>query len=300
MAAPVILITGASSGIGEATALLFARHGYRVVLAARRMDRLEALAAEIRARGGEALPVEADVTRQADIQRLVDSALEAYRQIDILFNNAGFGRLDWLENLDPDRDIEAQLRVNLLGVILVTRLVLPHMIARRSGHIINMGSIAGLVATPTFSIYAASKFGMRGFTDSLRREVGVYGIKVSAIYPGGVWTEFSSHTGGSRKTRIGTPSLLKLEASQVAEAVLGLARHPRRSVVIPWPMQIGVWLAALFPGLSDWIIGQVFVRRERGLPARLSLPPVSKPALAVMLTTLAGLAALQYWKRNRR
>ncbi len=300
MAAPVILITGASSGIGEATALLFARHGYRVVLAARRMDRLEALAAEIRARGGEALPVEADVTRQADIQRLVDSALEAFGQIDILFNNAGFGRLDWLENLDPDRDIEAQLRVNLLGVILVTRLVLPHMIARRSGHIINMGSIAGLVATPTFSIYAASKFGMRGFTDSLRREVGVYGIKVSAIYPGGVWTEFSSHTGGSRKTRIGTPSLLKLEASQVAEAVLGLARHPRRSVVMPWPMQIGVWLAALFPGLSDWIIGQVFVRRERGLPARISPPPVSRSALAVMLTTLAGLAALQYWKRNRR
>lgn len=299
MSVPVILITGASSGIGEATARLFAQNGYRVVVAARRMDRLRALTDEIRSQGGEALPVACDVTQQEDIRRLVDETLSTYGQIDILFNNAGFGRLDWLENLDPDRDIEEQLKVNLLGLILVTRLVLPHMIERRSGTIINMASIAGLVATPTYSIYAASKYAVRGFTDALRREVGVFGIHVSAIYPGGVRTEFSSHTGKQRKTGIGTPSLLRLEAEDVAKVVFRVARHPRRSVVIPWPMQIGVWLTILFPGLSDWVIEQSFVRPERGLPRQVSSPPVSKRGLGLLMAILAGLVTLRLWRQHK-
>jgi NADP-dependent 3-hydroxy acid dehydrogenase YdfG len=112
---PVILITGASSGIGAATARLFARHGYRLVLAARRMERLQSLADEIHAQGGQALPVRADVSRLEDIHCLVDTTLQEYGQIDILFNNAGFGRLNWLESLEPHQDIQAQIEVNLLG-----------------------------------------------------------------------------------------------------------------------------------------------------------------------------------------
>ncbi len=117
-----------------------------------------------------------------------------------LLNNAGFGHLGWLEDLDPVHDIQAQLQVNLVAVIQMAREVLPHMIERRSGHIINMASVAGLVASPTYSVYAASKFGMRGFSEALRREVGVFGIHVSALYPGGVRTEFKEHTGAQRKT----------------------------------------------------------------------------------------------------
>jgi short-subunit dehydrogenase len=262
---PVILITGASSGIGAATARLFAREGYRVAMAARRFDRLQALADEIKAGEGQALPIAADVSRRETIQPMVQAALEAYGQIDLLFNNAGFGRLGWLEALDPVKDIEDQLRVNALGLIHTTQAVLPHMIERRSGQIINMSSMAGWIATPTYSIYAASKFAVRGFTEALRREVGVWGIKVSVIYPGSVVTEFKAHAGISRKTGITTPAVLRLNTDQVARAVLSLARRPRPSLVLPGYMRLAVWANLLFPGLVDRIIEARFTRPERGL-----------------------------------
>jgi hypothetical protein len=262
---PVILVTGASSGIGEATARFFGERGYRVVLAARRFDRLEALSAAIRDRGGKALPVAADISKLEDIQNLVKTALDEFGQIDVLFNNAGFGRLAWLEKLDPVKDIDAQLKVNLLGVIQTTRAVLPHMIERRSGHIVNMASMAGLVATPTYSIYAAGKFAVRGFSEALRREVGVYGIHVSVIYPGGVKTEFGGHTGAKLRTRATTPASLKLTPEQVASAVFDVVRRPRRTVVLPWVMTFAAWGNALFPGLVDWLIEKRFTRPERGL-----------------------------------
>ncbi len=180
----VVLITGASSGIGAAAARLFAAEGCRVVLAARRLDRLEQLASELRGAGAEALPLELDVSDPQQIERVVQSTVAAFGSIDILFNNAGFGRFNWLEDLDPAQDIAPQIAVDLLGMILMSRAVLPHMYGRHSGHIINMSSVAGWVATPLYSIYAASKFGVRGFTESLRREAAPMGVKVSAIYPG--------------------------------------------------------------------------------------------------------------------
>lgn len=262
---PVILVTGASSGIGEATARLFAQEGYHVAMGARRLNRLEALANEIQANGGQALPVKADMTRLDDIHNLVNSTLDHFGQIDVLFNNAGFGRLNWLENLDPVEDIEALLRVNLIAVIQTAREVLPHMIQRRSGHIINMASLAGLVATPTYTVYAASKFAVRGFSEALRREVGVYGVHVSAIYSGAVRTEFDMHTGKKRKTGRTTPASLRLDAAEVARAVLSVAQRPRRGLVIPWPMHFAVWVNAMFPGLVDQLIEQRFTRPERGL-----------------------------------
>jgi NADP-dependent 3-hydroxy acid dehydrogenase YdfG len=263
---PVILISGASSGIGAATARLFASQGYRVALAARRIERLEELATEIRQGGGQALPIQTDVSRLEDIQALVKHALENFGQIDLLFNNAGFGRLDWLENLDPRSDVQALLQVNLLGQMWMTQAVLPHMIARRQGHIINMASVAGLVAAPTYSLYAASKFGLHGFSQALRREVSVYGIHVSAIYPGGVDTEFSQHARIHRKTGTTTPAWLRLSAEDVARSVFDLARRPRRMLVIPRLMLLAVWANALFPGAVDWVIERRFVSRERNSP----------------------------------
>jgi len=262
---PVLLVTGASSGIGEATARLFAKQGYRVVLAARRRERLETLAEEIRGKGEEALPIIADVADLRQIEQLVATTLSHYGKIDILFNNAGIGRLNWLENLDPLADIEAQIRVNFLGLVHTTRAVLPHMIARRSGHIINMASMAGYLATPTYTIYAASKFAVRGFSDALRREVGVYGIHVSGVYPGGVNTEFARYARAKRKTGITTPARLRLSAEQVANCVYDVARRPRRAVLIPAPMRLVAWIGFFFPGFVDWIIERRFTRPERGL-----------------------------------
>lgn len=262
---PVILITGASSGIGEATARLFARHGYRVGLAARRFERLQALASEIDPSGERALPIATDVSNLEDIQKMVRTTLDGFGQIDVLLNNAGFGRFGWLETLDPERDIESLLKVNLLAVIQSAHAVLPHMISRQSGHIINISSLAGFIATPTYSIYATSKFAVRGFTDALRREVGVYGIKVSGIYPGSVKTEFRDRAGTQRKTGITMPESLRLSAENVASAVLGVVRRPRRSVILPWYMRFSVLINALVPGLIDLIVERNFVRKERDL-----------------------------------
>jgi NADP-dependent 3-hydroxy acid dehydrogenase YdfG len=262
---PVVIITGASSGIGEAAARRFGIEGYRVVLAARRLDRLQALQGEIEAAGGEALAVETDVSDHKSIQALVDRTLETYGQIDVLFNNAGFGRTKWLEELDPEKDITAQIQVNLTGVIQATRAVLPHMIARKQGSIINMASLAAFVATPTYSVYAASKFGLRGFSDALRREVGVYGIRVSVIYPGGVSTEFGSHTGAQRKTGIQTPKALVQTPEDVARAVVAAARRPVRALILPAISRLGVLFSAALPWLTDWLQETYFTKPERGI-----------------------------------
>ncbi|HZM24351.1 MAG TPA: SDR family NAD(P)-dependent oxidoreductase, partial [Anaerolineales bacterium] len=210
----IVIVTGASSGIGEATAREFAKEGAKVVLAARRVDRLEALAKEIApmGTGSEALVVQADLSKLEDIQSLVTKTLEKYGRIDVLVNNAGFGRLDWLENLDPVKDIQSQFDVNVMGVIQTTRQALPVMIKQRSGHVINMCSMAGLVATPTYTIYAACKHAVHGFSEALRREVKPWGIDVSMIYPGGVTTEFGSHAGIKRKTNATTPRFMLLTA----------------------------------------------------------------------------------------
>ncbi len=260
-ASPVILITGASSGIGAATARLFGiEKGYRVVLAARRVERLQALADEIQAAGGEALAVETDLTEYEQITHLVASTLEQYGQIDVLFNNAGFGRLKWLEQLDPQRDIAAQLQLNLTALIQIAQLVLPHMIARRSGHIINMASVSGWIATPTYSVYAASKFGVRGFTEALRREANIRGIQVSGIYPGPVETEFSHHTEVKEKISVPKLPFLRLTAPQVAAVVWRLTQRPRSGVIIPWPMGIFSWLNLLLPGIVDRILQKSYSR----------------------------------------
>lgn len=261
---PVILITGASSGIGAATARLFPQKGYRVVLAARRVERLQSLAEEIRSGGGEALPVPTDVTQLDEIERLVSTTILEYGQIDVLFNNAGSGRMQWLEELESERDIESKLRVNLHGSIQATRFVLPHMLERKRGHIINMGSVISLIATPTYSIYAATKFGLRGFTDSLRREVGVMGIRVSGIYPGGAETEFADHMGREPGSPT-TPKFLRLSSDDVARTVWSLVRRPRRMVVIPRVMWLPIWINIFFPGIVDWSIDQFFTRRQRGM-----------------------------------
>jgi len=248
----VVLITGASSGFGEDAARLFAQEGCRVVLAARRMEKLETLAEEIRAQGGIAMPIRLDVIQQAQIDEMVATVLKEYGRIDILYNNAGFGRLDWLENLDPIQDINTQIDVNLRGLIQVTRAVLPHMERQRSGTIINMSSVAGRTAAPLYTVYAATKFGVRGFSEALRREVKPFGINVCTIYPGGASTEFSQHSGNSNfKRSVKTPSWLRMTSEYVANKVVGLAKHPRRTLVVPWWMQPVIWLDAHMPWLVD-------------------------------------------------
>jgi short-subunit dehydrogenase len=251
----VVLITGASSGFGEDAAHLFAKEGCRVVLAARRLEKLQALAEEIQSNGGEAVAIPVDVSESAEIDVMVQTVLDLYGKIDILFNNAGFGAMDWFENLAPQRQIETLVRVNLTGTMLVTHAVLRGMLERRSGHIINMASVAGLIASPLITTYSASKYGVRAFTDALRREVGPFGIKVSGIYPGPATTEFGTHL-KKQPTREKINSIIDLHmtSAYVARRVVDLAKHPRRSLVIPWWFRLITTFDTLFPVIVDWIL----------------------------------------------
>jgi uncharacterized protein len=261
----VVIITGASSGIGEATARQFGREGARVVLAARRLDQLESLAREIHdlGTGAETLVVQADLSKLEDIRSLIRQTLDRFGRIDVLVNNAGFGRLDWLENLDPEKDIEAQFDVNVLGVVQTTRQALPAMIKQRSGHIINMCSMASLIATPTYTIYAASKHAVHGFSEALRREVKPWGVDVSMIYPGGVKTAFAEHAGVKRKTQATTPGFLLLSAEDVGRAVVQLVRRPRAMQIIPWLWSLAALLNKLFPSFVDYTTIRKFTIPER-------------------------------------
>jgi len=256
----VVLITGASSGFGKDAAHLFAQEGAKVVLAARRLDRLQLLANEIHKAGGEAFAVPVDVSQLSEINLMVRIVMEIYERIDILFNNAGFGRLNWLEDLEPGRDIETQIQVNLTGQIQVTRAVLPHMLNRRSGHIINMSSIAGWLAAPSYTVYAATKYGVRGFTTALRREVAPFDIKVSGIYPGPARTEF----GWSKDAKRSRPRWFDkffIPPEDVSHRVLQLAKYPRRTVFIPWWFGLIAWGDNHFPGIADWIIRTAYTEQ---------------------------------------
>ncbi len=251
----VVLITGASSGFGEEAARLFAKEGCRVVLAARRLEKLQQLAAEIQSEGGEAIAIPVDVNQKAEIEVMVQTALDLYERIDILFNNAGFGAMDWFEELEPQRSIQTLINVNLTGTMLVTRAVLPDMLDRGSGHIINMASVAGLIASPLITTYSASKYGVRAFTDALRREVAPLGIKVSGIYPGPAETEFGSHLKKNRtRDMINKIIDLRMTSAYVARSVVHVAKYPRRSLVIPWWFRVITTFDTLFPVIVDWIL----------------------------------------------
>jgi short-subunit dehydrogenase len=257
MSGRVVIVTGASSGIGEATARAFGRAGDRVVLVARRVGRLQQLAAGL----PDALVVPADLTHVGDVERVPRAALARYGRIDVLVNNAGLGRYDWLEDL-PVAEIETQLQVNLLAPILLTRAVLPAMLAQRRGVIVNVGSVAGRIATPTMSVYNAAKFGLDGFSEALRREVGPQGIHVCLIAPGPVaGTEFGAHgaaEGGLRalRGRWGRLRWLHTDADRVAAAIVQLADRPRPRHVLPGIYRAMIAVNALAPGLVDRIVGR--------------------------------------------
>jgi NADP-dependent 3-hydroxy acid dehydrogenase YdfG len=259
----VVLITGASSGFGQDAAHLFAQEGCKVVLAARRIDLLQTLAMDIQKDGGEAMAVPLDVADRREIEVVIKTVLDLYGRIDIVFNNAGFIHPDWLEYIDPARGIETQVDVNLLGVMQVTRAVLPHMFNREEGHIINMSSVAGWIAPPILSVYSATKFGVRAFTDSLRREVAPFNINVSGIYPGPARTEIGQgHPNGPLKKIAFLERFFPLmDSITVAQVVLDVAKRPRRAVIFPWYYRIAILGDWLFPWLVDWIVIRFIVKR---------------------------------------
>ncbi|GAA1691927.1 SDR family oxidoreductase [Streptomyces yatensis] len=185
----VIAITGASSGIGEATALLLAERGAKVVLAARRSDRIEALAARITEAGGEAVPVVTDVKRRADLSRLVATARERYGKLDVLVSNAGISPISALDDLRVE-DWEAMIDVNIKGVLYGIAEALPVFREQGFGHFVHTLSTAGLKIVPQMAVYAGTKNAVRAISEGLRQEAGE-SLRVTTVSPGFTETELA-------------------------------------------------------------------------------------------------------------
>ncbi|RPI86096.1 MAG: SDR family oxidoreductase [Chloroflexi bacterium] len=262
IAGKVVIVTGASSGIGEATAREFARSGALVVLAARRVQLLEKLAQEIRTAGGVALTVPTDLTDQVQITNLVQTTLVEFGRIDVLANIAGWGRYDWFEELSAD-DLHKQYEVNVIGLAELIRQVLPVMKEQRSGHILNMSSYASMIAVPLLTVYSSTKYAVEGLTDALRRELKPWGIRVSRIHPSGVkGTEFNKKAGEQGGVRYRSVPIGKVTRERVAREIVDLVENPRRAVYMSRIYDIPVFLNIFLPRIVD-LFTSLWVRLKR-------------------------------------
>jgi NADP-dependent 3-hydroxy acid dehydrogenase YdfG len=215
------IVTGASRGIGKAIALSLAKAGVKVVLAARQQTDLESAKTEILKNGGQCIAVQADVAKEADIDHLIEKTTDAFGTVDILVNNAGFGIFSKVADTSV-KDFDGMMNVNLRGVFLCCRGVLPTMIRQKGGAIINIASLAGKNSFVGGATYSATKWGLLGFSRSLMLEVRDYNIRVVAICPGSVNTSFSDHSKDSEKI---------IQPQDVADTVLFALTMPARSNV---------------------------------------------------------------------
>jgi NADP-dependent 3-hydroxy acid dehydrogenase YdfG len=224
----VIAITGASSGIGEATARHLATRGARLIIGARRMDRLEALADEIRQDGGEVVPVEVDVTRRADLQRLVQTAVDRFGRLDVLVSNAGVSKLGPLADGDVD-GWSAMIDVNLRGVLNGIAAAMPVFRRQGNGHFVTTVSTAGLKIVPDMAVYAATKNAVRTLMESLRQESTDGVIRTTSVSPGFVRTELGdSIDDPDARARIrSNMDAIGLSPEAVARAVAFAIEQPR-------------------------------------------------------------------------
>ena len=224
----IALVTGASSGIGEATALALAEQGAKVAIAARRKDRLDQLAAKLADLGAEPLVLVADLASEAEAQRIVKETEAHYGRLDILINNAGVMYLEPVAEADLGR-WRRMLELNVLSLIASTQAALAGMRERRDGHIVNISSVAGRVANPNAAAYAATKFGVVGFSESLRREVYKDNIRVSVIEPGMVDTELREHVGheaSRRAVNARAGEMRQLQAEDIADVIRFCVTRP--------------------------------------------------------------------------
>lgn len=295
----VIVITGASSGIGRACALAFADAGCRLVLAARRMDALEETARLCRNRGGLAHVVRTDVTVEAELARLRDEALDRWGAIDVWINNAGttyFARLDEGELAAHRRVIET----NLLAPMVAARLVLPTFRRQRAGTLINVGSVLSQLGQPFVPAYVISKFGLRGLSDAVRADVAnTPGIQVSTLLPYAVDTpHFQDAANATGKQARAMPPVQ--EPERVARAIVDLAARPRRQRYVPRYIIAGVALHWLWPDATERLLRHALttfhlVGRESVSDGNLFSPAGSSGAMHGSRRPVIGRTLFALW-----
>jgi short-subunit dehydrogenase len=256
-----VLLTGASGGIGRATASRLARSGARVGVMARGESAVRSLAEEITAAGGEAVAIQGDVRSRADAERAVAAMVDRFGGIDALVNNAGLGYLRAVDEA-TDAEIDEMVETNLIGVIRMTRAALSKLLARPGSALVNVASYAGKVGAPYYSFYAATKFAVVGLTEAWRRELGPRGLRVTLLLPAAVETSFLDKAGRDRALGLG-PAGTILRPEQVAAGIeRALRRHPPQ-IYLPARNRALAMLNSALPGLSDRIVNALF-RYPRG------------------------------------
>jgi clavulanate-9-aldehyde reductase len=227
LAGKVVAITGASSGIGEATALKVVEAGGAVALAARRTERIEALAARINDGGGRAIAVTTDVGDEAQARAFVDATIDQLGGLDVLVNNAGVMLLGRVSGADTD-EWRRMIDANLYGVIYATHAAVPHLLQQRSGHVVTVSSIAGVRASAGSAVYNATKFGVNAFSEALRQELAEHDVRVTTINPGAVETELRTHLNEEQQRAQAErfADIEILQADDIADAIVYAISQP--------------------------------------------------------------------------
>lgn len=266
-----VLITGASQGIGKATAWLFAQNGYRVVLAARQADRLQAVAQELSAAHHAAIAIPTDVCDPQQVQTLVTKGIDAFGSIDMLVNNAGIYISGPAETFSLD-DWHQAIDTNLWGYIHTIHAVLPHFVERGSGTIVNVGSVGGKVPLPYLAPYTASKFAITGLTEALHTELAPKGIHVCGIYPNIIKSDFMEraifrgiHAADEQVRRQQVEGILKVPVVEtpqdVANAIWRAVQQKQTDVVVG-SANLSVASHKLFPAFMQWIFRKTFQHKD--------------------------------------
>jgi short-subunit dehydrogenase len=255
----VVLITGASRGIGKAVALAAAKRGARLALVARSRDELDTVLSQA---GGNGAVATADITGRAAVDAAVEELERSVGPIDILVNNAGAG--GYSSFLQTDVDVfERLMRLNYFGTVYVTKAVVPSMVGRGHGHVVNISSVAGRIGTPFESAYSASKFAVTALTEALDVELRPLGVKVSMVNPGPVETDFFDARGVPYARKSPKP----VSAEQVAKAVLAAVDKDRLEQLVPGMLHGAVIARHLFPPLFRWGTARAFRNEVRERPA---------------------------------
>lgn len=256
----IVLVTGASSGIGRQVSLDFSGHGAQsIVLVARSRSKLEDLEKTISRKFNiKTIIYPCDVSKKSEVEQMGREILDKCGHVDVLVNNAGFGLYGKVQNQSIEQ-IESVTFTNYLGVVYCTKVFLDSMIARKSGHIVNLASVAASFGVAGLSAYCASKYAVLGFSESLSQELHGTGVKLTVVSPMGVKTNFfnNSSFGG----RIPYYNGFMLKTNTVSNAVLAAANSHRLEIIVPFYMRAGVWLKHTIPFLINPMIGFIF-RRE--------------------------------------
>ncbi len=265
-AGQVVIVTGASSGIGAELARQFAASGARLVLAARDVARLEAMAAECRSLGAQALVVETDVSQEAACKTLMERAVAHFGTIDILVNNAGLGSSGQFDEITDLTIFDTLMRVNYLGSVWCTAYALPHL-KQSKGRIVGISSLTGLTGVPKRTAYAATKHAMAGFFDSLRIELLQSGVTVTMIYPGFVFSEINRRALSPDGTPFGDraykrTSVETMETDECCRQILATVARRDRELVLTWRGKIGRILKLIAPSLVDGIARRAIQQRQ--------------------------------------